>query len=282
VKVLTLRRPDVCTACGKHVAVGVRAAWDPSSRTVRCLACSELAPIPRQSAGSAPHSLALVPPLQSGAGASAQREHDKRANRRQEQVLAEHPRLGRLLLAVFDEPARTKVWEQGARGERAVAAKLDELAGSHLVALHDRRMIRVDGRPSRANIDHIAVTAAGVWVIDAKTHQGTLEIRRSGGLFTPRVEKLVIAGRDQSKLLEGLDRQVEAVRAVLAEVGADVPVRGALCFVGTELPWFGDTIAGVPLVGRRGLGKLMKSPGALTESERNALARYLESRFIPA
>ena len=197
-------------------------------------------------------------------------------------MLAEHPRLGRLLLAVFDEPARTKVWEQGARGERAVAAKLDELAGSHLVALHDRRMLRPDGRASKANIDHIAITAAGVWVIDAKAHKGTLEVRRSGGLFKPRVERLFIAGRDQSKLLEGLDRQVGAVRAILAEVEALVPVRGALCFVGTELPWFGDTIGGVPLVTRRGLGKLMKAPGDLDETDRDAVARFLESRFIPA
>jgi hypothetical protein len=163
-----------------------------------------------------------------------------------------------------------------------VAAKIDELAGDHLVALHDRKVLRPDGRASRANIDHLAVCAAGVWVVDAKTHHGTLQVRRSGGLFGPRVERLFIGGRDKTTLLDGLARQVEAVRGVLAEVGADVTVRGALCFVGTELPWFGEAIGGVPLVGRPGLGKLMKQTGDLDVDDREALGQYLDRRFVPA
>ena len=69
-------------------------------------------------------------------------------------------------------------------------------------------MLRPDGRPSRANIDHLVVAASGVWVVDAKTHTGTLEVRRSGGLFSPRVEALYIRGRDQTKLVHGLLGQV--------------------------------------------------------------------------
>jgi hypothetical protein len=225
---------------------------------------------------SVPTSKATAP------GGSAQREYDKRSQRREAAIRSRHRRLGGLVLALTNDPATTRVWAQGARGERAVAAKLDELAGEHLIALHDRRMLRTDGRPSRANIDHLAITAAGVRVVDAKTHQGALQVRRTGGLFSPRVEKLYIAGHDKTSLLDGLARQMESVRAVLAEVGADVPVRGALCFVGTELPWFGDSIGGVPLVGRRGLGKLMRQPGDLGGDDREALAQYLASRFVPA
>jgi hypothetical protein len=89
--------------------------------------------------------------------------------------------------------------------------------------------------------------------------------------------------RDNSSLLDGLAGQVDAVRTVLAAVSADVLVRGALCFVGTELPWFGtSSIAGIPLVGRRGLAKLLKQPGDLAPDDRAALAAYLEVRFIPA
>jgi hypothetical protein len=187
------------------------------------------------------------------------------------------------VLALTNEPAWTQVWAQGPHGERAVAAKIDELAGEHLIALHDRRMLRPDGRPSRANIDHLVVTATGVWIVDAKTHQGTLEVRRSGGPLSPRVERLYIGGRDKTSLPDGLAGQVDAVRAVLATVSADVPVRGALCFVGTELPWFGSSsIAGIPLAGRRGLGRLLKQPGDLAPDDRAALAAYLEGRFIPA
>jgi hypothetical protein len=151
-----------------------------------------------------------------------------------------------------------------------------------VVALHDRKMLRSDGRASRANIDHIAIAASGVWVIDAKTHKGALEVRRTGGLFSPRVEHLYIGGRDKTKLLDGLQAQVDAVRAVLAAVNAMAPVRGVLCFVGTELPWFGESIAGVPLLGRRGLAKLMKQPGELASGDRDDLARYLDRCFVPA
>jgi hypothetical protein len=280
VKVLTLRRPDTCASCGSALGAGTKAHWDAHTRTVTCITCIAsatvmLAPPP------IPAPVAAVP-LTSVAGGSAQREFDRRVRRREAQVRSAHPKLGGLLLALHDEPTRTRVWAQGANGERAVAAKLDELGGEHVVALHDRSMLRPDGRRSRANIDHIAVAASGVWVIDAKTHRGTLEVRRSGGLFTPRVEKLYIAGRDKTSLLDGLDRQVAAVASQLADVGATVPVRGALCFVGTELPWFGESIRGVPLVGRRGLAKLLKQAGDLARDDRQALATYLASRFPSA
>ena len=216
------------------------------------------------------------------AGGSAQREYDRRSERREANVRSRHPRLGALLLSLSNEPVSTRVWAQGASGERAVAARLDELAGEHLIALHDRKMLRSDGKVLRANIDHLAITAAGVWVVDAKTHQGALQVRRSGGLFSPRVERLFIAGRDKTSLIDGLGRQVDAVRSVLVGVGADVTVRGALCFVGTELPWFGDSIGGVPLVGRRGLAKLMKQPGELSAEDREAIAEYLHSRSVAA
>jgi hypothetical protein len=127
------------------------------------------------------------------------------------------------------------------------------------------------------------VAASGVWVVDAKTHKGALEVRRSGGWLSPRTEKLYIRGRDQTKLVEGLARQVAAVQAQLAAVGAiDVVVRGALCFVGTELPWFGDTIADVPLVGRRGLATLLKRPGDLTAEDRALIADFLAASFPAA
>ena len=193
-----------------------------------------------------------------------------------------HPRLGGLLLALTEAPASTRVWAQGAHGERAVADSLAELVGEHLIALHDRKLVREDGRPSRGNIDHLVIAAAGVWVVDAKTHRGTLEVRRSGGLFTPRVEKLFIAGRDKTSLLDGLARQVDSVQRVLRAGDAELPVRGAFCFVGTELPWFGERIRGVPLVGRRGLNKLLRHPGDLTAEDRESVAQYLEQRFIPA
>ena len=283
-----LRRADRCVDCGTGLDAGVRARWDSGSRTVTCLACAAM-PVEAVSALDAvPAAVAEASPVEEGApvrasaGGSAQREYERRVQQRQERVRDRHPRIGGLLLALVDDPTSTKVWAQGAVGERAVGAKLTELEGEHLVVLHDRRMLRPDGRPSRANIDHVAVAANGVWVVDAKTHRGRLEVRRTGGILRPVTERLSIRGRDQTALVEGVQRQVDAVRRVLTEAGADVPVRGVLCFVGTELPWLDESIGGVPLRGRRGLAKLLKRPGPLTAEAREALARVLEERFVPA
>lgn len=300
VKVLPLRRPGVCVGCSTELPIGIRAGWDAASRTVRCLACvdsllaSDLAdeavraePADAAVPGAAADAIELpspqTAPLAGGpGGGSAMREYQRRSEHRDQRVRAAHPKLGGLILALSNEPASTRNWAQGAAGERAVAATLDELVGDHLTVLHDRVSRRPDGRLSRANIDHLVVSASGVWVIDAKTHRGALEVRRSGGLFSPRLEKLYIGGRDKSPLLAGLGIQVAAVRAELATVHADVPVRGALCFVGTELPWFGDSIDGVPLVGRRGLAKLLKRDGDLTSEDRDAIAQFLAARFPAA
>lgn len=280
VKVLALRRDDACSTCAAPLSAGQRAAWDATARQVHCLGCratTELSP-------SSPPSPAVPEhPTGSHGGASAQREYDRRSSKREDRIRTAHPRLGRLLLALSEEPSSTRVWAQGAAGERAVAAALDQLTEEGVLTLHDRRLRRPDGRLSRANIDHFAVAASGVWVIDAKTHQGALEVRRSGGLLSPRREALYIGGRDRTALVHGLLQQVEAVRTTLTEVQAHVTVRGALCFVGTELPWFGSsTIVDVPLVGRRGLTKLLRGPGDLVPDERQAVAEFLAGRFPPA
>ena len=283
-KVLALRRPDVCSRCARPLPAGTKAAWDEVERRTYCLSCQtdpSTPPVPRPLTPTAAVEVTLL--QQVSGGVSAQREYDKRSARREQQIRQQHPRLGGLLLAVSKEPTSTRVWAQGAAGERAVAAKLDALVGDHVAALHDRRLRRLDGTLSKANIDHIAVTPSGVWVIDAKTHQGSLEVRRSGGLFSPRVEALYINGRDQTRLVHGLLKQVDAVRRELSTVAASIAVKGALCFVGTELPWFGSSsIADVPLLGRRGLAKLLLRPGDFDANEREAVAAYLDQRFPPA
>ena len=62
----------------------------------------------------------------------------------------------------------------------AILAKLDP---AQVLLLHDRRL-----PGSRANIDHIAVTSAGIWVIDSKRYTGRPRLKATGGLFRPRVE----------------------------------------------------------------------------------------------
>jgi len=53
------------------------------------------------------------------------------------------------------------------------------------------------------NIDHLAITATGVFVIDAKNIKGKVRVAKP--LFG--AAKLRITGRDRTKLIDGLDRQ---------------------------------------------------------------------------
>lgn len=90
-------------------------------------------------------------------------------------------RFGGLAVALSDERQHTKSWDRGAVGEERLGARLDALAANGLAVLHDRR---IPG--SKANIDHIAVTRGGIWVIDAKRYKGRPELKIEGGILRPR------------------------------------------------------------------------------------------------
>jgi Nuclease-related domain len=208
------------------------------------------------------------------AGASARREHDRRKARREEAVLRRHPRLGKLVLAVQDAPQPERRWAHGAGGEKLVAAALEKRCGPDVVALHDRRLPRTS-----ANIDHLVVAPSGVWVVDAKRYAGKIRVERP--LFG--AAKLTIAGRDRTKLVEGLAKQVAAVQAAVAELASGPPVHGAFCFVEGELPLLGtQQIKGFELLHRRALAKRVNADGPLDAAAVAAIAAALADRFPPA
>ena len=134
--------------------------------------------------------------------------------------------LGQALARLTEEPQSTRAWKQGADAEIRVARQLAKhLNGRDVVLLHDRRI------PSRgrANIDHIAIGPGGITVIDTNSARGRLRIEKRGGFFSPRHEVLLINGRDRTHLVDGLERQIAAVRTVIAELAAgELDVRGAL------------------------------------------------------
>jgi len=107
-------------------------------------------------------------------------------------------------------------------------------------------------------------------------------MRRVGGLFTPRRDELLVRGRVRSALVEGLARQVDAVRTVLdAGTFESVPVTPVLCFVDGRFPLFtkqfrvGETV----VVGPRGLADLVTTPGPLGEEQRFAVYCLLGERL---
>lgn len=206
------------------------------------------------------------------AGASARREGERRRAARERRVGERHPRLGGVVLAFGREPASERAWERGAAGEERVAEVLARHLDPGVRVLHDRR---IPGR--RANIDHIALAASGVWVIDAKRYHGRVAIAR------PLVgsSRLKIAGRDRSRLADGLGRQVAAVERALAGVSPRPPVHGVLCFVEAQLPLVRTLrFAGFPLLHPRPLARRIGRP--FPEPTARPLLETLAGAFPPA
>lgn len=275
-KIMTLRRPDQCV-CGTQVAAGERAAWNRSTRTVLCLSCvsADVTPAHAQPAPVSPPESTAIDLGQ--AGASALAEFGRRHDKREAAIRSAHPRVGGLILALTDDPQSTRAWAAGAVGERRLGAAMADL-GDAAIALHDRR---VPG--SRANIDHIVVGASGVFVVDAKRYKdASINIRRSGGLFSPVREQLVVGGRDKTKLVEAMEWQLRAVRTALgnSEEFANVPIVAALCFIDAQFPLFGTVrISDVEIRGLRGVAKLVAREGPLDAATRERLARHLAERL---
>jgi hypothetical protein len=139
------------------------------------------------------------------------------------------------------------------------------------VVLHDRRIPR-----SRVNIDHIAVARSGIWVIDSEHHTGKVAISKP--LFGQ--VKLTIAGRDKTKLVESLAKQLALAEAVMPDIAPGVPVRGALCFVEAELPVLGRlTFNGYPLLSTKSLAKRINANGPVSEEDVPVIAAQIGERF---
>lgn len=85
-------------------------------------------------------------------------------------------------------------------------------------------------------------------------------------------------GHDRTKLLDGIAKQIDAIRTALVGFpDADmIPVGGVLCFVGAELPMlWKESIGGVPLRGAKGTAKLLQVPGPIDAGLREALVAHL-------
>jgi hypothetical protein len=240
-KVMRLRYDGTCRVCGAGISERTQAVYERRTKTVRCLSHDTTTPPESNSATDAgpvtpegamaigPAAIEVVEP--GTAGASARREFERRKAKREQRIRTQHPRLGGFLLAISEEGQSTTAWDTGAVGEESLGRGLDGLACDTITLLHDRRIPR-----SKANIDHITVTANGVYVIDAKKYRGRPHLKIERGILRPRVERLVVGSRDCTQLVDGALKQVDVARTAVAE---DVPVRGVLCFVEADCPLIG-------------------------------------------
>lgn len=234
----------------------------PAHKRTACLNCA--APTPTLTQGRP--------------GQSALREYERRSQRREDRAREAAGGLGVAVAHLTCEPQSIRAWKQGGEGERHVGQRLTELlSASTAQLLHDRRVPWA----GRLNIDHLAVGAGGVTVIDAKTHRGRIRVERVG-LF-PRREILRINGRNQTKLIDGIERQLDHVRRALAgSPFAEADVRGALCFPAPEgLPLLGRLfVRRILIAGPRGVANLADRPGTLAASKISELA-YTLARQLP-
>jgi hypothetical protein len=190
--------------------------------------------------------------------------------------------------SAYEEAARTRVaaqhlerkaaytarraaqFERGGAGESTVARALADLTVDGYFVLHDRRLRGVGG-----NIDHLLIGPVGVYVIDAKAWSGPVTVRDG---------VLRCGGRARQAAVDGVTRQVAAVRDALAAHGhRDVRIRGMLALAtpvdGQPVVKAGN-VSAVPadqiasgLRGRR---------GPVDTSTAEAVLRVLTEAFPPA
>ena len=280
-KLIRLRYPGTCSRCSRELPVGSREWWDSDLRTTMCVECH-----PNDGSGPAdavpPNQVQRVAPTTGSAGvtgvagASARQMYEQKHSRREQQIDQKWGRLAGVVKLMSDDPQSTKAWAKGSEGERRLAADLTKRVGDRAVLLHDRK---IPG--TRANIDHLAVAASGIWIIDAKNYKGKVEQRDVGG-WLKTDHRLFVNGRDQSKLIAGLARQINAVLEVID--GSEIPVHAALCFVNSEWGLLAKPFqhAGVWVAWPKKLSEMIAAPGSLTTEDVVRIADRLASGLPPA
>lgn len=278
IKTLNLTREATCP-CGTVLVIGDRGGWHKETKTMLCLSCAKSWAQPPNADDALPD-LPVDPGVPGG---SAQREYDRRLARHRKKVRTAHPVLGRLILRFSDEPTDITSWQTGANGERRLAKKLAGL-GDLALCLHDRHVPR-----SSANLDHVVIGQAGVYVIDAKLYaDAAIDVRRADARNKLIADQLRVSGRDGTKLIAAMSWQIAAVRAALDAVPEfrSVPVIPILCFIeGTFPKWVpaeGNVdIAEVKVRGLYGAGNLVLSDGTYDLTARNRLLQHLARELPP-
>jgi hypothetical protein len=246
-RILPLGRDDCCARCAIRLEAGTRAFWDAERKTVTCTPCL--------------------------AGTSEQAELDRGRPRGERRARA---RTAQAQTSdgeeTDDAPWHERSYLLGAQGEEAVAQTLEaRTEGYPVVLLHDRRM-----PGGRGNIDHLAIAPTGVFVIDAKHWSGKVEVTPA----RPGPRKLLINRSDQTRLVDGLHRQVAAVRAALTTTTPTPPVHGVLCFTKAQLPSKGTlTFDGHHLLPRRATTNRLRKGGPTSLAQIQAIAQTLGLAF---
>jgi hypothetical protein len=115
--------------------------------------------------------------------------------------------------------------------DRRAKARLRIIEGEGVIVLNDRR---VPG--SRSSIKWIAVSSAGVFVIDAKNYKGLVHVKRSGPIWDLGPQELHVGRKNCTQSVINVAEQMGAVRQALSATawGSEVPVHAMLCLTRAE------------------------------------------------
>ena len=266
-KLITAKRISICEVCARKVPVGSPIYWSRARSVIRC----ELdKPI-----GATGTNGAVV----GVAGGSARRQYKSKAEWDEDAVISRFPKMGRFLNLLNDDPQSTMAWKQGAEGEEAVGEFLAAFAKTNgYLLLNDRRI-----RGSKANIDHILVTDKAVFVIDAKNYRGLVSVEYES--FFSKKEILKIDGKDRTKLVLGVQKQVSLVRDALeGEIGNTDSIQGVLAFFAADWPLISPAkqILDIKLNGRKGLVDLIQRHPKSEELNIKKISNILVRKFPAA
>lgn len=285
-KTLTLRHAGVCSECYKNLEIGTLALWNPSGHFIKCLQHKEST---SQVVSESSETQDLTSFAKSNesinfgtAGGSAKAEANRRIKNREKRITTNFPRIGKFLLAVTDDPQSTKAWEVGAVGEIAVGKALDKYAAKYsFTVIHDRRLPN-----SKANIDHLAITTSGIFVIDAKNYEGVIKIKDESGFFSEPNLKLFVGGRNCMNLVSGMKRQVEVINKILEVNPVNMPVIGVLAFYKADWDQFkfarGQVKIQEVLINSQGLEPIISMKGPFTTEDIKKVTQQLLSKLSSA
>jgi hypothetical protein len=162
----------------------------------------------------------------------------------------------------------TRAWRDGARGERATARRLRHLEHDGYVVLHD---LEVPG--SHANLDHVAVGPAGVFVIDSKRYRGRLSLGSDGMLWYagyPLAQQLATVVWATMRLADAL------------QLPPEVPVRAVMVVHRAPVPFGELTVAGVQVIPPCSLAQVLGREAVLPATQVALIAGQATARLRPA
>jgi hypothetical protein len=162
----------------------------------------------------------------------------------------------------------TRAWRDGARGERATAHRLRRLERGGYVVLHD---LEVPG--SHANLDHVAVGPAGVFVIDSKRYRGRLHLGPDGMLWYagyPLAQQLATVVWASMRLADAL------------QLPPEVPIRALMVVHRAAVPFGEFTVAGVQVIPPSSLAQVLGREAVLPAAQVAVIAGQATARLRPA